>query len=853
MTPAAPASTVPLLALLRALSWPEARRHAVRHATAVLAVMLGVALAWSVHLINASALAEFGAAVRSVNGEPDASLAAAAGSLDEADYARVAALPEVAIASPVIEFDTQAEGADGDPFTLRVLGLDALVAPSLAPDLLPRPHDDEAEPTRVALDPDVLFLNPSARARAAGVRMLGLQSGLQRVRLRVAGSVAAAGAPLAVMDIAGAQARFGRPGRITRVDLRFAAGVDSAAFRAAAQAAGLLEGDRRVVEPRASEQRLSNVSRAYRVNLTVLSLVALFTGAFLVYSVLSLAVAQRQPQFALLGVLGLSARERRRLVMAEAAIVGVAGAALGLLLGALLALAALRWLGGDLGGGYFSDIAPALRASPLALAGYGLLGIAAAAVGGWAPARAAERLAPAQALKGLGAQSGAAVPPRLAIGAMALGAVLALMPPIAGLPLAAYASVTLLLLGGIAAVPGMVGALLRHVRTGSGALRLLAVERARHQRASATVAVAGVVASLALSVALTVMVASFRDAVTRWLDVVLPADLYVRTAPGTSQAAWLPPQFVAAAASLPGVAQARAQRVLPLALRADRAAPVLLARELGADPSSALPFTGTVLPAREGLPSAYVSEAYAALYDATPGGEITLPLAAPDGRTREVRFHVRGTWRDYARQNGAVAIARADYVALTGDDRVNDLALTLHEGADLAAVRERLVALAGDASLLEFARADELRAISLDIFDRSFAVTVWLQAVAIGIGLVGLAASTSAQVLARRREFGLLAHLGCTRRQILAIVTGEAALWTAAGALVGLVLGLAVAVVLVYVVNPQSFHWTMELRLPLARLGLLVAAVLACGCLTAWLAARRAASHDAVLAVKEDW
>ena len=129
------------------------------------------------------------------------------------------------------------------------------------------------------------------------------------------------------------------------------------------------------------------------------------------------------------------------------------------------------------------------------------------------------------------------------------------------------------------------------------------------------------------------------------------------------------------------------------------------------------------------------------------------------------------------------------------------------------AARERL-----DGALLEFASAGEIRAPSLRIFDRSFAVTYWLQAVAIAIGLFGIAASFSAQVLARRKEFGLLAHLGLTRRQILAVVAAEGAVWTAVGALLGLLLGLAVSVVLVKVVNPQSFHWTMDLLLPWARL-----------------------------------
>jgi len=158
-----------------------------------------------------------------------------------------------------------------------------------------------------------------------------------------------------------------------------------------------------------------------------------------------------------------------------------------------------------------------------------------------------------------------------------------------------------------------------------------------------------------------------------------------------------------------------------------------------------------------------------------------------------------------------------------------------------------------DGGLLEFASAGEIRVTSLHIFDRSFAVTYWLQGVAIAIGLFGIAASFSAQVLARRKEFGLLSHLGLTRGQVLAVVAAEGAVWTAAGALLGLGLGLAVSIVLVKVVNPQSFHWTMDLLLPWGRLAALCAAVVVAGTLTAWLAARNAASRQMALAVKEDW
>jgi len=212
-------------------------------------------------------------------------------------------------------------------------------------------------------------------------------------------------------------------------------------------------------------------------------------------------------------------------------------------------------------------------------------------------------------------------------------------------------------------------------------------------------------------------------------------------------------------------------------------------------------------------------------------------------------------WRDYARQFGAIAIEARDFERLTGDRDVSDIALWLAPGASEGAVQEAVRALAAQrgGSEVEIASVGQIRAVSLRIFDRSFAVTYWLQAVAIAIGLFGIAASFSAQVLARRKEFGLLAHLGFTRAQVLAVVAGEGAAWTAIGAVAGLGLGLAVSVVLVKVVNPQSFHWTMDLLLPWGRLLALCAAVVAAGTVTAWMAGRAAAGKDAVLAVKEDW
>ncbi len=843
-----PPHPLPLPLRLLRLSRREWRQHPWRHGMAALAVALGVALAWSVHLINASALAEFAGAVRAVGGAPDLSLRAARDGVDDAWFERVAAAPGVQLASPLVELDTVARTRDGAQVGVHVAGVDALTVAAVAPALLPHPAAGEAR--LAALDPRAAYLNPRART-LLGLRAgdpLLLRHGTGWAEFRVAGDVAAAGPPLVAIDLAGVQVAFGLGGRLTRIDLRLAPGEDVAALlRTLALPPGL-----QPATGAAAEQRVSNLSRAYRVNLTVLALVALFVGAFLVYAVVALSIAQRTPQFALLGVLGVSARERLRLVLAECALLGAAGSALGLLLGAGLALLALRWLAGDLGGGYFPGVAPTLRVDAPAALGFGLLGVAAALLGGWLPARRAQALSPAMALKGLGDAAPRAQPAWPALALLAAGGALAFAPPLAGLPLAAYASVAALLCGGVALVPTVVQVVLAALPAPQRALWLLALRRARLQRHTASAVVAGVVASLALSVALMVMVTSFRSSVTHWLDQVLPADLYLRSAGGATLAdqAWLPDKLAAAAAALPGVERVRASRLRALAL-ADELPPVaLIARPLQ-DPAAELPLLAPPLPPRPGEIGVLVSETAAALYALQPGQTLRLPLGPTPGASTTVR--VLGVWRDYARQFGAIAIDLAAYRALTGDARINELALWLAPGADRAALQQRLRALAGAPGLIEFASTAQLRAASLRIFDRSFAVTRYLQLVAIAIGLIGVAASLSAQVLARRKEFGLLAHLGLTRRQIIAVVSGEAAAWLAAGVLLGLALGVAVSVVLVYVVNPQSFHWTMSLVLRWAPLAALAGAVFAAGVATAAASARAAAAQRSVLAVKEDW
>ena len=250
---------------------------------------------------------------------------------------------------------------------------------------------------------------------------------------------------------------------------------------------------------------------------------------------------------------------------------------------------------------------------------------------------------------------------------------------------------------------------------------------------------------------------------------------------------------------------------------------------------------------RTGLPAVYVSEALVDLYGARPGTTLQLPLAG-----RAVEVAVAGAWRDYARQFGSVVIDIDDYERITGDSARTDASLWLRAGVRAADVARELAGQL-DARSAEFAEPGEIRAVSLRIFDRSFAVTYVLELAAIVIGLTGIAATFAAQAIVRTREFGMLRHLGVTRGEVLRLLAYEGLLITGLALVIGLAAGLAIAWVLVDVVNPQSFHWTMDLRLPVPLIATLLLARLGAAALTAAVAGRHATARSAVLAVREDF
>jgi putative ABC transport system permease protein len=254
------------------------------------------------------------------------------------------------------------------------------------------------------------------------------------------------------------------------------------------------------------------------------------------------------------------------------------------------------------------------------------------------------------------------------------------------------------------------------------------------------------------------------------------------------------------------------------------------------------------LPADGEPPAAWVSELMVEVYGFALGQVIELPLAG-----RSERFTVAGVWRDYARQNGAVVIDRELYTRLTGDTGATDAGLFLVPGTPAQPLVLQLRTSLPGGERLEIAEPGEIRQLSLQIFDRSFAVTYALEAAAIVIGLFGLSSSIASEVLARRREFGMLRHIGMTRGQIGAMLGAEGALTSGVGLLVGCVLGWLISLILIHVVNRQSFHWSMELHLPWGGLAVFAAVMLLLAVLTAMVSGRQAMGADVVRAVREDW
>jgi putative ABC transport system permease protein len=819
-----------------------------RHAIAVVAIALGVALGFAIYLVNRVASDEVQRGASSLFGLADLSVQAPGLGFDETLYPTLARIPGVAAASPMVEVTARLPGREA---SLKVVGIDAFRARALQPAVLAGATGGGNAGTAL-LSEDHVWISPAAARMldlGAGDELI-VQAGLDDVRLEVAGLLPAAEypQPIGVVDIATAQWRLHRLGRLDRVDLRLHPGADLVQVRH--RIASELPPGVRVVTPTESIDEAVSLTRAYRSNLTALALVALFTGGFLVYATQSLAFARRRREFALLHAIGVTRREQLLASLAGGALLGVLGAALGLAAGFGAARLGLATLGADLGAGYFRGVAPVVEPTAIEWLTFFGLGVVAATLASLGPAREAAAVPTAAALK---AGDEVLRPARHHVPVAALllaGAILTVMlRPIAGLPLPGYVAIALFLLASVLLTPVVCELAYARLPPSRVAWRTIAIAQLRGTASRANVSVAAILVSFSLMVAMAIMVSSFRVSLDVWMQRVLPADLYVRVG-SASQSAYLDREAQQTLREIDGIRRLEVVRyvdvvmddgrpltVIARSIDVDSADRVLMLRKLAREPAP----TGTI--------PVWLSEAAADLHGLDAGSRFELPLAG-----RRVAVSVRALWRDYElRPGGGVVIDRNQYIALTGDERAATASLWLERDASVptvvADVREKL----GRGEEVAIADPRDIRRQALQAFDRTFAVTYLLEAIAVAIGLFGIAASAGSQVLARRAEFGMLRHLGVTRGEILRMLAFEGAMQGVLGALMGLVVGTVVGLVLIYVVNRQSFHWSMDLHVPWLWLTALSLALVACAAATAAWAGRGALRDDVVRAVKDDW
>ena len=436
----------------------EWQAHRTQAAVAIIAIALGVTLGFSIHLINAAAFNEFSAAARSISGQSDLQVRSPQATFDESLYPTLAQHAGVELANPVLELDVAIPDKSGErkPATLKILGLDIFHASVMAPDLIGIPGEDKLFDV---LGDDAIFLSPAAM-EWLGVKQgdpLQLRVGTQTITLRVAGGLrrVQAGRRLGVMDIGAAQWRFRRMAQLSRIELKLMPGVGREEFKEALERELEPYGQYLITETADQEARVANMSRAYRVNLNMLAMVALFTGTFLVFSTQALSVVRRRHQFALLRVLGLTRGQLLGQVLFEGAILGVIGSLAGLLLGYATAAAALHYFGGDLGGGFFPGVKPSVHFDPFAAAIFFIVGLGITLLGSAVPAWEAASTHPAPALKS-GAENMALSrlgTPWPGLLCLASGGLFTQLPPVWDLPVFGYLAVAQLLAGGIALMP----------------------------------------------------------------------------------------------------------------------------------------------------------------------------------------------------------------------------------------------------------------------------------------------------------------------------------------------------------------------------------------------------------------
>jgi putative ABC transport system permease protein len=845
--------------LLRAAA-KEVRAGRLPVALAVAGVALGVASVISIQLLNQGALGTFAGTVRAVSGNADLSVLGWAGALDEALLPEVLAVPGVRSALPL----WRAEAAlDGHPDRgLEIVGADLLAA-ARAPGSDPRGEAASAAgaaaegwaPAAARIgdalgSPGWVAVTPELAAEMGwqeGTRV-GVSLGSRRATLTVGALVdlrrvaPLASRRLAVMDLAQAQGLLGVRGRIHQIDVVAAPGTPPAPQGApseeaasprrsdldelAARLSAALGGRARVATPEQRTVEAAGLLAAFRLNLTALSLVSVLVGGFLVHASVRASLARRREEIGILRAVGATRGQVLRLILAEAAALGAAGTALGIPLGWLAARANLAAVSGTIRTLYLLEGVERVAVGP----GVALLavatGVGGAIAGAALPALDASREDPRALLSPLPVEerSRAGAARLLAGGAGALVLALAGYLALGRLAAAGFA----LALGVLAAVPlaapaalAAMGGWRRPRRLGARwGLRTLAA-----RPSGAAVAAGALAVAVSMLVGVTVMVGSFRASVQRWLAATLRADVYV-TSPSWRRSrseATLAPEVVERLRAEPGLvaldllrqvhAYAGTRRIAVSGVNGALPGGERQLDLVAGEPARALRAlrAGAVL----------VSEPLARKEGLAPGG--TLTVRGPRGAAS---FEVAAVYRDYGSEAGAATLDLPTFARAFGEGPPSNAALHLAPGADPEAAVARLRAdLRDHALLVRSNRA--LRGEVLAIFEQTFAVTRLLQAMGLVIAAAGVTLSLLVLARERRAELALYRALGASRAQLARIFLGRGLAIGVAGLALGAGGGAGLALVLVRVVNPSFFGWTLGVDVPWGALAAQAGTILA--------------------------
>jgi putative ABC transport system permease protein len=348
-----------------------------------------------------------------------------------------------------------------------------------------------------------------------------------------------------------------------------------------------------------------------------------------------------------------------------------------------------------------------------------------------------------------------------------------------------------------------------------------------------------------------IMVGSFRETVALWMNDQLRADFYLRPAgsSGVDQHPTMDPGIAAALAKLPGVGAVDRFRAYAISYQG---LPATLA---GTDTSFENSASTKFLPGENRdailrmLPKgdfAVVSEPFANKHDVSAGSIIELPLA---GKLR--RFTVLGIYYDYSAESGYIVLDWSTLMKYLPDPAESNLAVYLKPGTDQAAVRQQIDAVIGGRSVMVFPNST-LRRGAIATFDRTFRVTYALEAVAVVVAVMGIAGALLAMIMDRRREFALLRFLGGARSQIRQIILCEAGLLGLLANIIGLILGTALSVILIFVINKQSFGWTIQFHWPITLLIAVLSGIYAATVLAALYPARTALRMNPIEVIHEE-